>query len=65
MRLSVAQCGIIYALLFTLNVNDIPTPSRHVQLDLYADDTSRQTALLVKYLSQRASAVAEGRDALR
>jgi hypothetical protein len=54
MRAGVAQGGIT-PVLFSLYVNDMPTPSRHVELALYADDTavigtSRQTALLVKYL---------------
>jgi len=41
--------------LFSLYVNDIPSPSHHVQLALYADDTaiiatSRKPTLLVSYL---------------
>jgi hypothetical protein len=41
--------------LFSLYVNDIPVPSRHVELALYADDTtiittSRKSALLIRYL---------------
>jgi hypothetical protein len=40
---------------FNLYVNDIPVPSRHVELPLYADGTvviatSRKPALLVSYL---------------
>jgi retron-type reverse transcriptase len=55
MRAGVAQGGIISPVLFSLYVNDMPTPSRHVELADYADDTaviatSRQPALLVKYL---------------
>ena len=51
----VAQGGIISPLIFRLCVNDMPSPSRHVELALYAGDTaviatSRQPALLVKYL---------------
>jgi hypothetical protein len=51
----VAQGGIISTVLFSLYVNDMPSPSRHVELALYADDTaviatSRQPALLVTYL---------------
>ena len=49
---TVAQGGIIYALLFILYVNDIPTPSLYFRLALSADDTFRQPALLVSYLSQ-------------
>jgi hypothetical protein len=41
--------------LFSLYVNDMPAPSRHVELALYADDTalistSRSPLLLVCYL---------------
>ena len=55
MRVGVAQGGIISPVLFSLYVNNMPSPSRHVELALYADDTaiiatSRQPALLVKYL---------------
>jgi len=44
-----------FPVLFSLYVKDMPSPSRDVELDLYADDTaiiatSRQPALLVKYL---------------
>jgi hypothetical protein len=40
MRAGVAQGGIVSAVLFSLYVNDIPTPSRHVELAQYADDTA-------------------------
>ena len=55
MRAGVAQGGIICPVLFSLYVNNMSSPSRHVGLALYADDTaiiatSRQPALLVKYL---------------
>jgi hypothetical protein len=55
MRAGVAQGGIISPVLFSLYVNEMPSPSRHVELALYADDTaviatSRQPALLVKCL---------------
>ena len=51
MRDGVAQGGSI----FSLYVNNMPTPSRHVELALYADDmaiiaTSRKPTLLVSYL---------------
>jgi hypothetical protein len=51
MRAGVAQGGIISPVLLSLYVNDMPSPSRHVELALYADDTaiiatSRQPALL-------------------
>jgi hypothetical protein len=46
--------GNNFSVLFGLFVNDMPSPSRHVALALYADDTvllvtSHQQALLVKY----------------
>jgi hypothetical protein len=55
MLAGIAQGEIISPVLFSLYVNDMPSPSRHVKLALYADDTfiiatSRQPALLVKYL---------------
>jgi hypothetical protein len=31
-RAGVAQCGLVFPVLFSLYVNDIPTPSRHVLL---------------------------------
>ena len=42
-------------MLFSLYVNDIPTPSRHIELAQYADvttlvATSKQPELLLKYL---------------
>jgi hypothetical protein len=47
--------GLISPVLFSLYVNDMPVPSRHVELAFYANDTaffvtSRCTALLVSYL---------------
>jgi hypothetical protein len=55
MQAGVAQGGQISPVLFSLYVNDMPVPSRHVELALYADDTaiiatSRSPALLVSYL---------------
>jgi retron-type reverse transcriptase len=55
MRAGVAQGEFIFPVLFSLYVNDIPIPSRHVELALYADDTavmatSRKPELLVSYL---------------
>jgi hypothetical protein len=55
MQADVAQGGLISPVLFSLYVNDMISPSRHVELALYADDTavittSLRTALLVKYL---------------
>jgi hypothetical protein len=46
---------LISPILFSLYVNDMPTQSHHVELALYADDTSiiatsRKTTLLVSYL---------------
>jgi hypothetical protein len=55
MRAGVAQGGLVSPVLFCLYVNDIPTPSRHVQLSQYADDTalvatSPSPLLIVGYL---------------
>jgi hypothetical protein len=55
MRAGVAQGGLISPALFSLYVNDMPSPSHHVELALYADDmaiiaTSRKPTLLVSYL---------------
>jgi hypothetical protein len=49
------QGGLVSPVLFSLYVNDIPTPSRHAELAQYADDTalvatSRSPSLLVGYL---------------
>jgi hypothetical protein len=54
MRAGVAQGGLISPVLFSLYV-DIPSPSHHVELALYADDTaviatSRKPTLLFSYL---------------
>jgi hypothetical protein len=55
MQTVVSQGGLISPVLFSLYVNDMPTPSHHVELALYADDTSiiatsYKTTLLVSYL---------------
>jgi hypothetical protein len=55
MRSGVAQGGLISPVLFSLYVNDMPSPSHHVELALYADysaviATSRKPTLLVSYL---------------
>jgi hypothetical protein len=55
MGAGVVQGLLISPVFFSLYVNDIPFPSRHVELALYADDTavmatSRKPALLVSYL---------------
>jgi hypothetical protein len=55
MRPEVAHGGLISPVLFSLYVNDIPSPSHHVVLSLYAVDTaviatSRKPTLLVSYL---------------
>jgi hypothetical protein len=55
LRARVAQCGLIFPVLFSLYVNDMPSPSYHVELALYADGTaiiatSRKLSLLVSYL---------------
>jgi hypothetical protein len=46
---------LISPVLFSLFVNDMPSPSHHVELALYADDTavvstSRKLILLISYL---------------
>jgi hypothetical protein len=55
MRAGVAQGGLVSPVLFSLYVNDISTPSRHVELAQYVDDTalvatSRIPLVLVGYL---------------
>jgi retron-type reverse transcriptase len=55
MRAGVAQGKLNSPVLFSLYVNDMPSPWHHVELALYADDTaiittSRKPALLVSYL---------------
>jgi hypothetical protein len=54
MRPGVAQGGLISPVLFSLYVKDMPSPSHHVELALYAKDTaiiatSRKPKLLVSY----------------
>jgi hypothetical protein len=54
MRAGVAQGSLIFPVLFTLYVNVMPSPSHHVELALYADDTaiiatSRKRTLLIRY----------------
>jgi hypothetical protein len=55
MRAGVAQGGLISHVLFSLYVNDMPSPSHHVELALYVDDTailamSHKPTLLISYL---------------
>ena len=55
MRAGVTQGGLISPGLFSLYVNEMRTPSHHVELALYVDDTaviatSRKSTLLVSYL---------------
>jgi len=55
MRGGVAQGRLISPVLFSVYVNDMPSPSHHVGLGLYADDTaiiatSRKPTLLFSYL---------------
>jgi len=55
MRAGVARGGLISPVLFSLYVNDMPSPSHHFELALYADDTSiistsRKPTMLVSYL---------------
>ena len=51
----IVQRGVIYPVLFSLHVNDMPTPSHHIELAQYANytvlvTTSKQPQLLLKYL---------------
>jgi hypothetical protein len=55
MRAGVAQGGLVFPVLFSRYINDIPVPSLDVELALYADETaiiatSRKSALLIWYL---------------
>lgn len=55
MRVGVAEAELVTFVLFSLHVNDIPTPFRHVEIPQYAADTvlvvtSRSPSLLVDYL---------------
>jgi hypothetical protein len=54
LRAGIAKEGIMSPILFSLYVNDMPVPSRHYELALYADDTAiiatfRNPKLLVSY----------------
>lgn len=40
MRNGMDHGGIVFPILFSLYVKDMPTPSHHVGLALYADDTA-------------------------
>ena len=55
MRAGLAQGGLISTVLFSMYVNDMPVPFRHVELALFTEDTaiiatSRSPSLLVSYL---------------
>jgi hypothetical protein len=55
MRAGVALGVLISPVLISLYVNDMPSTSHHVELALYADDTStiaksRKPTLLVSYM---------------
>jgi hypothetical protein len=55
MQAGVAQGGLISPVLFSLYVNDMPSPLHHDELALFADDTaviatSRKPTLLASYL---------------
>jgi hypothetical protein len=52
MRAGVAPGGIVSPVLFSLYVNDIPTPSRYVELAQYADDPSLLVGYLEAYLDR-------------
>ena len=51
MRAGLAQGGIISPVLFILYVNDMPSPSHHVELPLYVQDTAVKT----RHINQRCS----------
>jgi hypothetical protein len=62
MRAGVAYGGLVSPVLFNLYVNDIPTPSRHVELTQNVDDTPlgptpRSPSLLIGYLEIYLAAV--------
>jgi hypothetical protein len=55
MQAGVAQGGFISTVLFSLYVNNVPTPSHHIELAQYTDDmalvaSSHSLSLLVGYL---------------
>jgi hypothetical protein len=55
MQAGEAQGELISPVFFSLYVNDMSSPSHHVELALYADDraiiaTSRKPTLLLRYL---------------
>jgi hypothetical protein len=54
MQAGVARGGLISPVLFSLHVNDTPSPPHHIELAFYADTTiiatSRKPTLLVSYL---------------
>jgi hypothetical protein len=52
MRAGVAQGGLVSPILFSLYVNDIPTPSRHVELAQYAEDPPLLVGYLQAYLGR-------------
>jgi hypothetical protein len=55
MRTGVVPGGVVYPVLFSLYGNGVSTPSSHVELAMYADDTVlvatfRSPALLISYM---------------
>jgi hypothetical protein len=55
MQAGVVQGGLIFPVLFSLYVNNMPTPSHHVELALYVDNMAIiamfcKPVLLVSYL---------------
>jgi hypothetical protein len=52
MRAEVAQGGLISSVLFSLYVNDMQTPSHHVQLALYADHLEPYLSDFQRWLSE-------------
>lgn len=66
MRASMAEDGMISPVLFSLHVDNMPTPSHHIELALDADDTATSATscmlvLLIRCLEtpQRPRKVAE------
>jgi hypothetical protein len=55
MRTGVAQAALVFPLLFSLYVKDMPATSHHIKLVIYADDaaivaTYCKATLIVRYL---------------
>jgi len=69
MKAGVAQGGFFSSVLLSLYVNDMPSPSHHIELALYAVDeaiiaTSRKPTLLVSYLNDLQRWLSECKNAI-